>query len=78
MKKILVLVFFVGVVVFSGQVKATTILFENFDDSSGFTTGGGSAAYWGISPLAGTTLAKLMGWTTFRQFYKGNSPRRSH
>jgi len=31
-----------------------TILSEDFEDSSGFTIGGGSAAYWGVAPLAGT------------------------
>jgi hypothetical protein len=32
----------------------TTVFFEGFEDSSGFTVGGGSAAYWGVAPLSGT------------------------
>ena len=38
----------------TGMVQAELILFEGFNDSSGFTISGGSAAHWGISPLGGT------------------------
>jgi len=37
---------------------AETILFEGFDDSSGFTTGGGSAYRWNVSSLSGTGLTQ--------------------
>jgi hypothetical protein len=33
---------------------ATLILFEEFEDSSGFTVGGGYAHFWGVAPLSGT------------------------
>ena len=43
----------------NGMAIGQTILFEeNFDDSSGFTLGGGYDHYWitwGVSPLGGTT-----------------------
>lgn len=35
-----------------------TIILEGFDDSSGFTISGGSAAHWGISSLTGTTFTQ--------------------
>ena len=38
----------------SGIARADLILFEDFEDSSGFTIGGGAAQYWGIAPLSGT------------------------
>jgi hypothetical protein len=36
------------------SVQAGIIFFEGFEDSSGFTIGGGGAAYWGIAPISGT------------------------
>jgi hypothetical protein len=33
------------------------VLFEDFEDSSGFTIGGGGAAYWGIAPLSGNSYS---------------------
>jgi hypothetical protein len=59
MKK-LVVTLYVLFVVFAmvGPVKANIILLENFDNSSGFTISGGSAAHWGISPLTGTTFTQ--------------------
>ncbi len=39
------------------SVRADLIHFEGFDDSSGFTIGGGSASYWGIAPLSGVPSA---------------------
>lgn len=48
---------FLYVIVFAfalvGVAKAALILFEDFEDSSGFTSGG-NASYWGIAPLGGT------------------------
>lgn len=41
------------VFVITGTTQAALILFEDFEDSSGFTTGGGGAAYWGVTPLSG-------------------------
>lgn len=41
----------------AGIAQSGIILFEDFEDSSGFTLGGGYAhswIYWGIAPLAGT------------------------
>jgi hypothetical protein len=38
----------------SAFVHAEVIFFEDFEDSSGFTTGGGGALYWGTAPLDGT------------------------
>lgn len=35
---------------------AESILFEDFEDSSGFTSGGGYAHYWGVAPLSGTVV----------------------
>jgi len=37
-----------------GIARAGLILFEDFEDSSGFTIGGGYAHYWGVAPLTGT------------------------
>jgi len=36
------------------SARADLVLFEGFEDSSGFTIGGGGAAYWGVAPLSGT------------------------
>ena len=55
MKKILVFLSIVLSFFFiTKTVQAETILFEGFEDSSGFTIGGGPATYWGIAPLGGT------------------------
>jgi hypothetical protein len=40
----------------AGMAHAELILSEDFENSSGFTTGGGWAAYWGVAPLSGTAL----------------------
>lgn len=48
------------------SVRADMVLFEGFDDSSGFTIGGGSAGYWGIAPLSGVPP-----WPSF--FVQGGS-----
>jgi len=37
-----------------GVTKAELILFEDFEDSSGFTLGGAVPLYWNIAPLSGT------------------------
>lgn len=44
------------VIAISGMVRADVILFEDFEDSSGFTIGDVNvgAGYWGLAPLAGT------------------------
>lgn len=36
------------------SVRADLVFFEDFEDSTGFTIGGGGAAYWWIAPLNGT------------------------
>jgi hypothetical protein len=59
MKKILVFLCAMALVfAIVGTAKAELILFEDFEDSSGFTIGGGYEAnwvYWGIAPLNGTS-----------------------
>ena len=42
------------VFVISGMARAELLLFEDFEDSSGFTLAGCVPAYWGIAPLSGT------------------------
>lgn len=55
MRKLTVFLF-VMVLVFAlvGMAKAEVILFEDFEDSSGFTLAGCVPLYWGIAPLSGT------------------------
>lgn len=55
MKKILLVIVGVGLLLFGvvNVSEATLILFEDFEDSSGFTSGG-NAVYWGIASLGGT------------------------
>ena len=53
---------FAMVLVFSqiGMAKSDVILFEDFEDSSGFTPAGCvPRGYWGIAPLEGTTTPNL-------------------
>jgi len=38
-----------------GMAQAELILFEEFEDSSGFTIGGAVSTYWDSAPLSGTT-----------------------
>ena len=55
-KTILVLVMFL-VCLAAHSARAAVVLFEDFEDSSGFTLGGGYAhywIYWGVAPLSGT------------------------
>lgn len=56
MKKIILVIVGIGlqVLCFANVSQASLIFFEDFEDSSGFTTSGASAAYWGIAPLAGS------------------------
>ena len=55
MKKILVfLCAMLLVFAITGMAKAEVILFEDFEDSSGFTLAGCVPLYWGIAPLSGT------------------------
>ena len=59
MKKILVfLCAMLLVFAITGMAKAEVILYEDFEDSSGFTISGGSAAHWGIAPLTGTNFTQ--------------------
>lgn len=53
-KTILVLVMFLVCLV-AHSARAELILFENFEDSSGFIAYG-NAHYWGVAPLSGTGL----------------------
>ena len=39
----------------TGTTRADLILFEDFEDSSGFTLAGAVPLYWGTAPLSGTT-----------------------
>jgi len=51
------LIVFFWFLVIPTMVCAELILFEDFEDSSGFTLGGGYAQswiYWGVAPLSGT------------------------
>lgn len=57
MKKTLLLSFaLLSVFLFTDVVKAETILFEDFEDTDGYTIGGGPAGYWDIASLSGTPL----------------------
>ena len=42
------------VLAITGTAHAAILLFEDFEDSSGFTVNDGFALYWGIAPLGGT------------------------
>ena len=55
MKKICVTLFAVVffLLTITGIVHAEVVLFEDFEDSSGFTIGGGYSHYWDIAPLGG-------------------------
>jgi len=54
-----------------GVPKAELILFEDFEDSSGFTLGGGSSAYWGIAPLEGGYIDGTLTYPSY--FRQGGS-----
>ena len=41
----------------SDDIPTELIFFEDFEDSSGFTIGGGGGYYWGIADLSGYGLA---------------------
>lgn len=52
MKRKSVLVLVMAIFFTNGTSLANLILFEDFEDSSGFTIGGGSASYWGIASFS--------------------------
>ena len=56
LKKTTLLVIICSILAFAmpGKVKAETILYEDFEDNTGFTIGGGYSHYWDIAPLEGT------------------------
>lgn len=45
-----------SILLISGMARADSILFEDFEDASGFTIGGSAAGYWGLAALSGTAI----------------------